>query len=203
MENLPEKPEISAREHIRKTGLVLVSVAALMLSLSFAAVPFYDWFCRVTGYGGTTGVASEAPDQILDQTILVRFDASREAGMPWQFKAQQTEMTVRIGEQGLAFYEAYNPTDKPVAGTASYNVMPDQSGLYFIKLQCFCFTEQILQPGERVVMPVTFFVDPDIVNHPEAGKIKEITLSYTFHQTPLPQEQAALTTPATPATTLN
>jgi cytochrome c oxidase assembly protein subunit 11 len=200
-QNSPLK--LSAREQVRKTGLVLVSVAALMLSLSFAAVPFYDWFCRVTGYGGTTGVASEAPDKILDQTILVRFDASREAGMPWQFTAQQTEMTVRIGEQGLAFYEAYNPTDKPVAGTASYNVMPDQSGLYFIKLECFCFTEQVLQPGERVVMPVTFFVDPEIVDHPEAGKIKEITLSYTFHQTPLPQTQAALTAPQTPATTLN
>lgn len=195
----PENP----RDHIRQTGLVLVCVAALMLSLSFAAVPFYDWFCRVTGYGGTTGVADTAPDEILDQTILVRFDASREAGMPWQFTAQQSEMTVRIGEQGLAFYEAYNPTDKPVAGTASYNVMPDQAGAYFIKLQCFCFTEQVLQPGERAVMPVTFFVDPDMIDHPEAGKIQEITLSYTFHQTPLPQVQAALTAPASPANTLN
>lgn len=193
----------SARSHIRQTGLVLVSVAALMLSLSFAAVPFYDWFCRVTGYGGTTGVASAAPDLILDQTIKVRFDASREAGMPWQFTAQQPEMTLRIGEQGLAFYEAYNPTDRPIAGTASYNVMPDQSGLYFIKLECFCFTEQVLQPGERIVMPVTFFVDPSIVDHPEAGKIKEITLSYTFHQTPLPQVQAALSAGQAPAATLN
>jgi cytochrome c oxidase assembly protein subunit 11 len=178
-----------------KTGAVLALVAGLMLSLSFAAVPFYDWFCRVTGYGGTTGVASALPDQILDQTVKVRFDASREAGMPWQFTAQQVEMTLRIGENGLAFYEAYNPTDKPVAGIASYNVMPDQAGLYFIKVECFCFTEQVLQPGERIVMPVSFFVDPDIVNSPEAREIKEITLSYTFHETEITQSQAALEKP--------
>ena len=181
----------------RKTAAVLALVAGLMLSLSFAAVPFYDWFCRVTGYGGTTGTASAAPDVILDQTIKVRFDASREAGMPWEFKAQQLEMTLRIGENGLAFYEAYNPTDKPVAGTASYNVMPDQAGVHFIKIQCFCFTEQILQPGERVVMPVSFFVDPSIVEAEEARDIKEITLSYTFHQTPLtPEQEAAFNTSA-------
>lgn len=185
----------------KKTAAVLALVAGLMLSLSFAAVPFYDWFCRVTGYGGTTGVAEVAPDVILDETIKIRFDASREAGMPWEFKTQQVEMTLRIGENGLAFYEAYNPTDKPVAGTASYNVMPDQAGLYFIKIQCFCFTEQILQPGERIVMPVSFFVDPAIMDHEEASQIKEITLSYTFHQTPLTDEQAALYAPAAPAPT--
>ena len=185
----------------KKTAAVLALVAALMLSLSFAAVPFYDWFCRVTGFGGTTGVAETPSDVILDETIKVRFDASREAGMPWEFKAQQVELTLRIGENGLAYYEAYNPTDKPVAGTASYNVMPDQAGLYFIKIQCFCFTEQILQPGERIVMPVSFFVDPAIVDHEEASQIKEITLSYTFHQTPLTDEQAALYAPATPAPT--
>ena len=189
------------RNNPKKTAAVLALVAALMLSLSFAAVPFYDWFCRVTGYGGTTGVAEVAPDVILDRTVKIRFDASREAGMPWEFKAQQVEMTLRIGENGLAFYEAYNPTDKPVAGTASYNVMPDQAGLYFIKIQCFCFTEQILQPGERIVMPVSFFVDPAIMDHEEASQIEEITLSYTFHQTPLTDEQAALYAPATPAPT--
>jgi cytochrome c oxidase assembly protein subunit 11 len=189
------------RNNPKKTAAVLALVAALMLSLSFAAVPFYDWFCRVTGYGGTTGVAEVAPDVILDRTIKVRFDASREAGMPWEFKAQQVEMNLRIGENGLAFYEAYNPTDKPVAGTASYNVMPDQAGQYFIKIQCFCFNEQILQPGERIVMPVSFFVDPAIMDHEEASQIEEITLSYTFHQTPLTAEQAALYAPAAPAPT--
>ncbi len=185
--------------HTQKTAAVLALVAALMLSLSFAAVPFYDWFCRVTGYGGTTGVAETAPEQILDQTIKIRFDASREAGMPWEFRAQQVEMTLRIGENGLAFYEAYNPTDHAVAGTASYNVMPDQAGAYFIKIQCFCFNEQILKPGERAVMPVSFFVDPAIMDHEEAREIKEITLSYTFHETPLTQAQEAALNDAAPA----
>lgn len=179
-----------------KTGAVLAMVAGLMLSLSFAAVPFYDWFCRVTGYGGTTGVASALPDTILDQKIKVRFDASREAGMPWEFSAQQVEMTLRIGENGLAFYEAHNPTSRPVAGVASYNVMPDQAGVHFIKVQCFCFTEQVLQPGERVVMPVSFFIDPSIVDDPEARTIQEITLSYTFHETELPTTTQAALEPA-------
>lgn len=183
----------------KKTAFWLVGVAATMLSLSFAAVPFYDWFCRVTGYGGTTATATAAPDQVLDRTVLIRFDASLEAGMPWEFKPQQHEMTVRIGENGLAFYEAYNPTDRVVAGTASYNVAPDLAGGYFTKIQCFCFSEQVLQPGERVVMPVSFFVDPSIVNDPEAGTIAEITLSYTFHETPLPEQQAGLAVPSATA----
>lgn len=176
----------------KKTAAYLAGVAALMLSLSFAAVPFYDWFCRVTGFGGTTSVAQAASDVILDKTVVVRFDASLDANMAWEFKPMQTEMIVRIGETGLAFYEAYNPTDRPIAGTASYNVTPDQSGGYFTKIACFCFTEQVLQPGERVTMPVTFFVDPSIQENPEAREIKEITLSYTFYETPLPEQQAAL-----------
>jgi cytochrome c oxidase assembly protein subunit 11 len=174
-----------------------------MLGLSFAAVPFYDWFCRVTGFGGTTGVAAAAPDQILDQTVLIRFDASTAIDMPWEFKPQQHTMTVRLGENGLAFYEAYNPTSRPIAGTASYNVAPDQAGGYFIKIECFCFTEQVLQPGERVVMPVSFYVDPTMLDNAEAAGIPEITLSYTFHQTPLPEQQAGLTGPAaTPSATV-
>ena len=176
----------------QKTAIGLLGVAATMLSLSFAAVPFYDWFCRVTGYAGTTSVAAAAPDVILDQTHIIRFDASLEAGMPWEFKPLQHKMTLRIGENGLAFFEAYNPTGRVVAGTASYNVMPDQAGGYFTKIECFCFTEQVLQPGERVVMPVSFYVDPAIMDDPEAKLIREITLSYTFHETPLPEDQAAL-----------
>ncbi len=176
----------------KKTAFGLLGVAVMMLSLSFAAVPFYDWFCRVTGYAGTVSVADAGSDVILDRTVIVRFDASLEAGMPWQFKPQQHQMVVKIGETNLAFYEAYNPTDRVVAGTASYNVMPDLSGGYFTKIECFCFTEQVLQPGERVVMPVSFFVDPAIMDDPEAKLIREITLSYTFHETSLPEQQAAL-----------
>jgi cytochrome c oxidase assembly protein subunit 11 len=179
-----------------KTGAMLAGVAAFMLAMSFAAVPFYDLFCRITGYGGTTSVSDVAPDQILDQTVLVRFDASLEAGMPWKFKPQQHEMRLKIGETALAFYEAYNPTDRVVAGTASYNVAPDLAGGYFTKIECFCFTEQVLQPGETAIMPVSFYVDPSIVEDAEAGRIAEITLSYTFHETPLPEQQAGLRTPS-------
>lgn len=176
----------------KKTATYLVAVAALMLSLSFAAVPFYNWFCKVTGFAGTTSVAVAPSGVVLDKTIVVRFDASLDSKMPWEFKPMQTEMTLRIGETGLAFYEAYNPTDRPIAGTASYNVTPDQSGGYFTKIECFCFTQQVLQPGERITMPVTFFVDPSIEQNVEAREIKEITLSYTFYETPLPEQQAVL-----------
>lgn len=183
----------------KKTAAWLAGVAGTMLVLSFAAVPFYDLFCRITGYGGTTSVSDVAPDEVLEQAVLVRFDASVAADMPWEFHPQQKSMELRIGETALAFYEAYNPTDRPVAGTASYNVAPDLAGGYFTKIECFCFTEQVLQPGERIVMPVSFYVDPSMVADPEAGLITEITLSYTFHETPLPEQQAGLRTPSATA----
>jgi cytochrome c oxidase assembly protein subunit 11 len=177
---------------VNRTAAKLAGVALIMVSLSFAAVPFYDWFCRTTGYGGTTGVAETGSDVILDRRIKVRFDASVERGMPWEFTPVERQMTLRIGETGLAFYEAYNPTDRVVAGTASYNVAPDSAGAYFEKIACFCFEMQVLQPGERVQMPVTFYVDPAIVSGRDSRYVKEITLSYTFHETELPDEQAAL-----------
>jgi cytochrome c oxidase assembly protein subunit 11 len=170
----------------------LVGVVVTMGALAWAAVPFYNWFCSVTGFGGVTGVADAAPDEALEQTVKVRFDASKERGMPWEFKPVQREMEIRIGDTGLAFYEAYNPTDRPVAGAASYNVTPYSAGGYFEKIQCFCFNEQILQPGERVQMPVTFFVDPEIVEDVEAKYVHTITLSYTFHEIDLPEGYAAL-----------
>jgi cytochrome c oxidase assembly protein subunit 11 len=182
-----------------KTGLMLAGVAAAMVSLSFAAVPFYSWFCQVTGFGGTTSVAQSPSDAVLDREITVRFDASKEPGLSWEFKPAQTEMTLRIGENALAFYEAYNPTTRVIAGQAAYNVAPDQAGGYFTKIECFCFTEQVLQPGERVLMPVSFFVDPAIMDNPEAAEIAEITLSYTFFEIPLPEPQAALEAPPQPA----
>ena len=179
-----------------RTALYLVGLVVTMASLSFAAVPFYSWFCRVTGFGGATGVAEAPSDVILDRTVVVKFDASVDRGMAWEFKPAQAEMTLRLGETALAFYEAYNPTDRPVAGTASFNVAPDAAGGFFDKIACFCFTEQVLQPGERVLMPVSFFVDPAMVEDPEGKFVKEITLSYTFFETPLPEEQAALAVPA-------
>jgi len=176
----------------QKTVAQTVGVVVLMGSLAWAAVPFYDWFCRVTGFGGTTGVAEAAPEEILDRTITVRFDASKAKDMAWEFKPVEREMQVRIGETGLAFYEAYNPTDRPIAGQASYNVAPYSAGGYFQKIACFCFEEQVLEPGERVQMPVTFFVDPELVDDLEAKYVHTITLSYTFYEIDLPEGYAAL-----------
>lgn len=176
----------------QKTVVQLVGVVVLMGGLSWASVPFYDWFCRVTGFGGVTQVASAGSDTVLDRTITVRFDASKERGMPWEFKPVAREMEIRLGETGLAFYEAYNPTDRPVAGQASYNVTPYQAGYFFEKIDCFCFTEQVLQPGERVQMPVTFYVDPEIIDDRDAKYVHTITLSYTFHEMDLPEGYAAL-----------
>ncbi|MAQ35827.1 cytochrome c oxidase assembly protein [Thioclava sediminum] len=169
--------------------LSLLAVIVVMGAGAWAAVPFYNWFCKTTGYGGTTNTAEVLPDKVLDREILVRFDANVARGMPWEFKPVQTEMKLKIGQNGLAFYEAYNPTDHPIAGTASYNVSPDVAGYYFDKIQCFCFTEQVLQPGERVQMPVSFFVDPDIVEDADAKRIHAITLSYTFYETDLPEPE--------------
>jgi len=146
----------------------------------------------VTGFGGATGVSEVAPDEILDQTIRVRFDSTVERGMPWEFKPVERTMQIRIGETGLAFYEATNPTDRPIAGSASYNVVPYSAGGYFSKIDCFCFEMQVLQPGETVLMPVTFYVDPEIIDDPEAKYLHQITLSYTFHEIDLPEEQASL-----------
>lgn len=174
----------------------LVGVIVTMGALAWLSVPAYDLFCRVTGWGGATNFADAAIDQPLEQTVTIRFDASKAAGLPIEVTPVETSMTLRIGEEGLAFYEAHNPTDRPIATTASYNVAPYAAGAYFSKIQCFCFELQVLQPGERVEMPVSFFVEPEIVDDPDAKFAKTITLSYTFHETDLPEdempEQAAL-----------
>lgn len=175
-----------------RTVASLVALVLTMGGLGFASVPLYDWFCRVTGYGGTTVEADAGSDIILDQTIKIRFDGSLSKDMDWQFKPVQREMEVRIGETGLAFYEAYNPTDRPIAGSASYNVFPFTVGGFFTKIDCFCFEEQILQPGERVQMPVTFYVDPEIVEDKDGKFVEAITLSYTFYEIELEEAQAAL-----------
>ncbi len=175
-----------------KTLIKLVGVVCVMVSLSFASVPLYDWFCRVTGYGGKTSVADGGSDLVLDREVTIRFASATERGMPWQFKPVATTMKVKIGETGLAFYEASNPTDRTVAGSASFNVTPFTAGGYFSKIDCFCFEEQVLVPGETVQMPVTFFVDPEIVEDDEAKLIHTITLSYTFHEIDIPEEDAAV-----------
>jgi len=174
----------------KKTAAQMVGVVIFMGALAWASVPFYDWFCRVTGFGGITQVAESGSEIVLSETVKVRFDASLERDMPWEFKPVQREMEIQIGATGLAFYEAYNPTDKPVAGTASYNVTPYEAGGFFSKIDCFCFEEQVLMPGERVQMPVTFFVDPEIVEDRDAKYTKVITLSYTFYEKDISLEPA-------------
>jgi cytochrome c oxidase assembly protein subunit 11 len=174
-----------------KTVVQTVSVVILMGGLAWASVPFYDWFCRVTGFGGTPGQVAGAEGEVLDQTIKVRFDGSLNEDMPWEFKPVVNDMELRIGETGLAFYEAYNPTDHPVAGQASYNVTPYAAGAFFEKIECFCFTEQVLAPGERVQMPVSFFVDPEIVEDRDGKYVHTITLSYTFYEIDLPEDYEA------------
>lgn len=175
-----------------RTALKAAGVVLMMGSLAWASVPLYDWFCRTTGFGGVTQSSDTASDIILDQTMKVRFDASLERGMPWEFQPVVREVEIKIGETGLAFYEAYNPTNRPVMGTASYNVTPFDVGAYFTKIACFCFEEQLLAPGERLQMPVTFYIDPEIVNDRDAKYAKVITLSYTFYETDAPEEAAAL-----------
>ncbi|SUZ31083.1 Cytochrome c oxidase assembly protein CtaG [Roseibaca ekhonensis] len=172
----------------QKTLVQTLGVVVFMAGLGWASVPLYDLFCRVTGYGGTTNTASAAGDVILDQTMRVRFDASVERDFPWSFEPVERTMDVRIGETGLAFYEVHNPTDRPIAGTASYNVTPYDAGSFFTKIDCFCFELQVLQPGETVLMPVTYFVDPEIVDDRDAKVVHTITLSYTFHATDIPED---------------
>ncbi len=175
-----------------RTAAMTTSVVVVMGSLGWAAVPLYDLFCRVTGYGGTTQVGSGS-EVVLDETVTVRFDASVARDFPWHFRPLERRMTVRIGETGIAYYEVHNPTDRPVAGVASFNVVPFDAGRYFVKISCFCFEYQVLMPGETALLPVTFYVDPEIVNAPEARNLHTITLSYTFHETDLrPEDLAAL-----------
>jgi len=166
-----------------RTPILLTSLVILMLSASFAAVPFYSWFCKVTGYGGTPALYSEIyRGEIYDHQIKIRFDASKAKDMLWEFIPLQDEINLKIGETALVFYEAYNPTNKPISGQASFNVFPFSVGNYFSKIDCFCFVEQTLQPGERVKMPVTFYIDPEIIDNVETRGIKALTLSYTFYK---------------------
>ncbi len=159
---------------------VLFGAVGGMAGLAYAAVPLYKLFCQVTGFGGTTQVSAAAPGAVAGRTITVRFDANVARDLPWRFEPVQSATTVAIGENALAFYRVRNLSDKPVTGAATFNVTPHKAGPYFAKVECFCFTEQTLAPGETVDMPVSFFVDPEILKRAEADDVSEITLSYTF-----------------------
>ncbi|HZV85304.1 MAG TPA: cytochrome c oxidase assembly protein [Brevundimonas sp.] len=154
-----------------------------MTGAAFAAVPLYRLFCQVTGFDGTVRRAEVAPDQVLDQTVLIRFDTNVRGGLPMTFRAEQVTQRVRIGETGMAFFDVTNTSDQPIQATAAYNVVPERAGPYFQKLQCFCFEGQTIQPGETLKFPVQYFVAPEMATDRESRGVEEITLSYTFYPT--------------------
>ena len=161
--------------------MMLVGVVAGMTGLAYASVPLYRLFCQVTGFGGTPQRADVAPTEISDRVVRVTFTADVAAGLGWRFQPMQREIELRVGENKLAFYSAENLESRPVTGRATFNVSPDMFGPYFTKIECFCFTEQTLKPGESVRMPVIFYVDPKLRQDPDTRHIDEITLSYTFY----------------------
>ena len=167
-----------------KTGFLAAGLAVSMVGVGFAAVPLYRLFCQVTGFGGTTmrvDAAQAATVPVSNKTIVVRFDANQRGDLPWEFKPEHPTDTVSIGAKDMSIYLAKNLSNEPVTGTATFNVTPALAGQYFNKIQCFCFTEQTLKPGEQVRMPVLFYVDPKIMTDPETKDIEEIPLSYTFY----------------------
>ncbi|MEE4155490.1 MAG: cytochrome c oxidase assembly protein [Erythrobacter sp.] len=176
-----------AQRRNARTALMAFAFAAAMVALGFASVPLYRLFCLVTGFGGTTQVASESEaaraEALADgRTISVRFDGSTARDMPWTFRPSQPTQTVKIGQRDLATYVARNEGSTPITGTATFNVEPAQAGIYFNKIQCFCFTQQTLAPGEEISMPVLYFVDPAILEDELMADVEQITLSYTFHR---------------------
>jgi cytochrome c oxidase assembly protein subunit 11 len=181
----------------------LGGLVAVMIGLSFAAVPLYRWICQVTGFGGTTMRADKAPGQVGERVVNVRFNADVASnGLPWRFEAVERQVSLRVGEERLVFYRATNTGDVPVVGTATYNVTPHKAAPYFNKIACFCFVEQELKPGESMDMPVSFFVDPAIADDPKLRDVTTITLSYTFFRADAqPQGTQARRSAATPVAT--
>jgi cytochrome c oxidase assembly protein subunit 11 len=175
----------------RIVALSLAALVAGMIGMSFASVPLYRLFCQVTGYGGVPQRADKAPGEVLDRTIKIRFDGNVDGSLPWTFAPVQQTMDVKIGETALAFFKASNNSSTPVTGRAIFNVSPELAGRYFTKIECFCFKQQTLEAGQAVEMPVTFFVDPKIVDDDDTKNITEITLSYTFYHSNEPPSPAA------------
>jgi cytochrome c oxidase assembly protein subunit 11 len=178
----PDAPNAKRQRSSHATALICVAVIAGMVGLSFAAVPLYALFCQVTGFGGTTQRADGPAGRVLDRKVTIRFDANTN-GLDWRFGPRTRTVTLRVGETGEAIFRAENLSDAPLTGTAAFNVTPEQVGAYFTKIACFCFTEQTLQPGETLDMPVVFYVDPAIAEDDELDFVRTITLSYTFFPT--------------------
>jgi cytochrome c oxidase assembly protein subunit 11 len=190
---MTENPHSHSGRSLRRDVLVAAAcgaVVALMVGASFAAVPLYNWFCRTTGFAGTTQVAEKAPDHTLARTLTIRFDSNVAPGLPWTFRPEQNEINVRIGEVATVYYKVTNQSARETAAQASYNVAPPTVGAYFTKINCFCFTQQSLKPGETREMAVVFYVDPSIVKDRDQKKLNTIILSYTFFKLPDPRPVA-------------
>ena len=164
----------------KKVIFIIFFIGMLMLSLSYAAVPLYDIFCRVTGFGGTTQIASSAPGSTGHPNINIRFESNITDSLNWDFYSKTKTVKIPMGEEKTIYYFAKNLSDEPIVGTATFNVTPAKAGQYFMKIDCFCFVEQLLNPGESMNMPVTFFIDPDLYKDENVQEVNEITLSYTF-----------------------
>ncbi len=164
-----------------KIAYSIILLVIGMTMLTFASVPIYNLFCKVTGYGGTTKYTAIASERVGSKIMKIRFDANVDSNLPWSFKSEQNEAIIKVGENNLVFYSAENNTDEPIIGTAVYNVTPHKAGIYFNKIQCFCFEEQLLKPNQKMIMPVSFFIDPEIENDPNLQDVDTITLSYTFY----------------------
>jgi cytochrome c oxidase assembly protein subunit 11 len=193
---------VSRRVRNLRVVLPLLAVLGVMVGLTAESVSLYRIFCQVTGFGGTTRRAETAPRQVTDRIVTVRFNADVNGNMPWLFQPLQREVRLRVGDTGMAWFRAQNLASQPVKGQATFNVTPDKTGIYFNKIQCFCFNEQVLQPGQSVDMPVTFFVDPKFAGDPKMDDIRTITLSYTFFRAADDRTQTSALAPAGgPATT--
>jgi cytochrome c oxidase assembly protein subunit 11 len=186
----PETPAPPLRRDIL-VAFCCGGLVAVMIGLSFAAVPLYSWFCRTTGYGGTTQVAKAPPQRVSDRTITVRFDSNVAAGLPWRFEPEQRTIDVKLGQVVTVYYSVTNQAARMTAGQAGYNVSPPTTGAYFEKINCFCFTQQTMKPGERRDMAVVFYVDPKLAEDSEQDKVDLITLSYTFYPVRVPDQAIA------------
>jgi cytochrome c oxidase assembly protein subunit 11 len=180
----PQHPKARSRHLL--VALLCGGFVALMVGVSYAAVPLYSWFCRATGFGGTTQVAKTAPDQVSGRVITVRFDSNVASGLPWSFEPERRTIDVRLGEVVTVYYTVRNESARVTTGRAGYNVTPPTIGAYFDKINCFCFTQQTLQPGEKRDMAVVFYVDPKLAKDTDEDAVKNITLSYTFYPVRIP-----------------
>lgn len=187
--------QTAAQSRNVRTAAIVAAIVAGMVGLSYAAVPLYRAFCQATGWGGTTQRAEGPASTVLARAVTIRFDGTVADGLAWRFKPEQVSQTLKIGEAGLAFFEAENVSDAPLTGRATFNVQPAKAGIYFKKIECFCFSEQRLEPGQMMSMPVSYFIDPALADDPGLDDVQTITLSYTF----FPWDDAETVAAATPA----